>query len=124
MYRELRNLVKDGLVKASEPVESLRWATSYRITDEGVRAYNEWRLEVEPREYLQDPILLRCALDMMNHGKFDEVLLHAGRMEYKKLMDKTFINTDDRFAPLVRSHYKKLSDWLEHERTLITRVSA
>lgn len=123
VYRELRNLVKDELVEASEPVESLRWATSYKITAEGIKAYDLWRQEVEPREYLQDPILLRCALDTINTGKFTDQTLKSGAAAYKKLMDKVFTSSDDRFVPLIKDYYHMMWKWMAKQNADTTGVS-
>lgn len=124
VYRELNNLTKEELVKASEPIESLRWATSYSITERGIEAYERWRIEVEPRNYMQDPILLRCALDMLNNGEFDAATLQAGATKYRKLLDKVLSASDDRFVPLVQDYYKLMTKWLEKQHADIDRVSA
>lgn len=114
VYAEIGKMVEQGLLKAGEPIVSMRHAVPYSVTEKGHRAYQVWKTEVEPRTCLQDPILLRCALDIMNEGKIDPEYRWKGSAAYVKERDKYERSTSS-FKELLVNHFRALSSWLGDE---------
>jgi DNA-binding PadR family transcriptional regulator len=121
VYRELRNLVQVDHLSASAPMRELHWATIYSITDAGRAAYSAWRLAVEPRQYLQDPILLRCALDLKNNTSMDKKILSGAHKEYTLLKLQALKSAGSREAnpmmDLAASYYALMGDWFDNQDT-------